>query len=271
MTTSGHTKKRSGFWLPAYSLWWRDVIRFLRQRNRIISALATPLVFWLLLGSGFTSSFQPPGAESSVSYLVYFFPGTVVLIMLFTAIFSTITLIEDRREGILQGWLVTPAKPSSLVFGKFTAGMTLAVFQGLLFCILAPFAGIPLGPQNILPILASFLLTGFAMTGMGFIFAWPLDSTAGFHALMNIFLMPLWMMSGALFPVSPASGWVWWVYLLNPVTYCVEAVRLAMTPNPFLNQGIFPDLTASLLITALFGFLLYFLSCGMAARPRAAK
>ncbi|MCX6959291.1 MAG: multidrug ABC transporter permease, partial [Verrucomicrobia bacterium] len=106
------TKPTRLLWTPAIAFWWRDVIRFLRQRNRIIGALATPLVFWLLIGSGFGPSFRNPGAASDAgSYLVYFFPGTLVLIMLFTAIFSTISVIEDRREGFLQGALVAPLSP----------------------------------------------------------------------------------------------------------------------------------------------------------------
>lgn len=256
------------FRTAALAFWWRDVIRFLRQKNRIISALATPLVFWILLGFGFTGSFRPPGAEENESYLVFFFPGTIVLIMLFTAIFSTISVIEDRREGILQGFLVSPAHPSSLVLGKLLGGTTLAMLQGLLFCLLAPVAGIPLGPANVAPLLLSFFLVGFAMTGLGFLFAWPLDSTQGFHALMNVFLMPLWMMSGALFPVDRDSGWIWWVYLFNPVTYCVEAVRGSLRPEPFAAGVAFPGMVTALVITLGFGAILFTVGCRMASSRR---
>lgn len=248
---------RSPLWLPSVSLWWRDVLRFLRQRNRIISALATPLVFWLLLGAGFAESFRPPGETGDASYLRYFFPGTIVLIMLFTAIFSTISIIEDRREGFLQGLLVSPAHPSSIVLGKLLGGTTLAVGQGLLFCLLAPTAGLPLGPANILPILLSFTLCGLAMTGLGFLFAWPLDSTAGFHALMNIFLMPLWMMSGALFPVTPAAGWAYWVTVVNPVTYAVASVRHALQANPWAGLEGLASPVWSLAITGAFALALF--------------
>jgi ABC-2 type transport system permease protein len=258
----------SPLWLPSASLWWRDVLRFLRQRNRIISALATPLVFWLLLGAGFSESFRPPGESESSSYLEYFFPGTIVLIMLFTAIFSTISVIEDRREGFLQGLLVSPAHPTSIVLGKLLGGTTLAVGQGLLFCLLAPVAGLPLGPANIAPILLSFTLCGLAMTGLGFLFAWPLDSTAGFHALMNIFLMPLWMMSGALFPLTSAAGWAYWVTVINPVTYAVAAVRHALQPNPWAPlDGLLP-LTWCLTITAAFALALFLAGLALVQRRK---
>jgi ABC-2 type transport system permease protein len=247
-------------WLPAFSLWWRDMIRFLRQRNRIISAFATPLVFWVLLGAGFSGSFQPADASEPQSYLEYFFPGTIVLIMLFTAIFSTISIIEDRREGFLQGMLVSPAHPASIVLGKFFGGASLAVLQGFVFCLLAPLAGLPLGWGNVFPILVSFWLCGLAMTGLGFIFAWPLDSTAGFHALMNIFLMPLWMMSGALFPAVENYGWTWWAQVLNPVSYAVAAVRHSLMPDPWAEMSGVPSLPLAWGVTGVFTAVLAVLS-----------
>lgn len=232
--------------LPAVALWHRDVVRFLRQRNRIVGALATPLVFWVLLGVGFTPSFAAPGAGS---YLAYFFPGTVVLIMLFTAIFSTISVIEDRREGFLQNVLVAPVSPGAIVLGKFLGGTTLAVGQGLLFCVLAPFTGVSF-PLPLLPwLLLAFVLVGFSMTGLGFLVAWPMDSTQGFHAIMNIVLMPLWMVSGALFPLPAPPAVMGIVGLVNPVTYGIAAIRQSMGGTAV--EGL-PSLPVSLAVTAAF-------------------
>lgn len=256
-------------WTPVKALWWRDVIRFLRQRNRIIGALATPLVFWLLVGSGFGPSFHNSGSSTNETYLAYFFPGTIVLIMLFTAIFSTISVIEDRREGFLQGALVAPLSPATIPLGKFLGGTTLAVLQAILFCLLAPLAHIPIGLGQALLLLPAFILVGFCMTGLGFLVAWPMDSTQGFHAIMNIFLMPLWMMSGALFPMPAGSGWLYWVGLLNPVSYSVSAIRDALmigTPLVPLSNYLF-----SLLITALFGAITFGVSVYLVAHPRKRK
>ena len=250
-------------WTPAAALWWRDVIRFLRQRNRIIGALATPLVFWLLVGSGFGPSFRNPGADAG-SYLAYFFPGTIVLIMLFTAIFSTISVIEDRREGFLQGALVAPLSPAAIPLGKFLGGSTLAVLQAVLFCVLAPLAGMPIGWQQILLLLPTFILVGFSMTGLGFLVAWPMDSTQGFHAIMNIFLMPLWMMSGALFPMPAGSGWLYWVGVLNPVSYGVTAIRAGFAPAQ--GGGCPSGYLTGLLITALFGIVTFAISVHLVAK-----
>jgi len=251
-------------WTPAAAFWWRDVIRFLRQRNRIIGALATPLVFWLLVGSGFGPSFRNPGvAAAADSYLAYFFPGTLVLIMLFTAIFSTISVIEDRREGFLQGALVAPLSPCAIPLGKFLGGTTLAVLQAGLFCVLAPLAGMPVGWSQILLLLPALILVGFSMTGLGFLVAWPMDSTQGFHAIMNIFLMPLWMMSGALFPMPAGTGWLYWVGALNPVSYGVTAIRAALHAGQ--GSGLPAGYSEGLLVTALFGALAFAISVRLVA------
>jgi len=250
---------------PALAFWWRDVIRFLRQRNRIIGALATPLVFWLLVGSGFGPSFRNPSAAADAgSYLAYFFPGTLVLIMLFTAIFSTISVIEDRREGFLQGALVAPLSPAAIPLGKFLGGTTLAVLQAGLFCVLAPLAGLPIGFHQVLLLLPALILVGLAMTGLGFLVAWPMDSTQGFHAIMNIFLMPLWMMSGALFPMPAGTGWLYWVGLLNPVSYGVTAIRAAFSTGTgtFIPAGYL----AGLGVTALFAALMFAISVRLVAK-----
>jgi len=251
--------------IPASALWWRDVIRFLRQRNRIIGALATPLVFWLLVGSGFGPSFRNPAAAAAGgSYLAYFFPGTLVLIMLFTAIFSTISVIEDRREGFLQGALVAPLSPVAIPLGKFLGGTTLAVLQAGIFCVLAPLAGMPIGWHQILLLLPALILVGFSMTGLGFLVAWPMDSTQGFHAIMNIFLMPLWMMSGALFPMPSGTGWLYWVGALNPVSYGVGAIRSAFQSGHI--AGLPPGYLAGLLVTAFFGALTFAISVHLVSK-----
>lgn len=251
-------------WRPAEALWHRDVVRFLRQRNRIFSALVTPLVFWVLLGAGFSPSFRPVGG-GDVSYLTYFFPGTLVLIMLFTAIFSTISVIEDRREGFLQGVLVAPVSPGAIVLGKFLGGTTLAVGQAVLFCVLAPFAGVSF-PLHLLPALfAAFVLVGFSMTGLGFLVAWPMDSTQGFHAIMNVVLMPLWMVSGALFPLPAGFSVIGVLGAINPVTYGVAAIRESLGGTTVSGM---PSLPISLAVTFVFCVATYGASYLLVARRR---
>src|SRR5262249_4897626 len=129
------------FWLATFTLWEREIVRFLRQKSRIIGALAPPILFWFLIGSGLGDSFQLPGLSTGgTTYLQYFFPGTVSLIVLFTAIFSTISIIEDRHEGFLQSVLVAPLSRLALVLGKILGGTTLALLQAIIFLLLAPTA-----------------------------------------------------------------------------------------------------------------------------------
>src|ERR1700687_1935031 len=134
------------FFLAAYTLWQRELVRFIRQRSRVVGALAPPILFWFLIGSGLGASFRLPGlpaaSEAGVSFMQYFFPGTVTLIVLFTALFSTISIIEDRHEGFLQSVLVAPLSRQSLVLGKIAGGTTLAFGQGLIFLCFAPLVGI---------------------------------------------------------------------------------------------------------------------------------
>src|SRR3954467_15484566 len=130
--------------LAAATLWRRELTRFFRQPSRIAGAVGTPLIFWLLLGSGLSGSFRPPGGPAGLSYFQYFFPGTIVLVLLFAAIFSNISVIEDRHQGFLQGVLVAPVSRSTIVAGKVLGGATLAWIQGLVFLALAPLSGVRL-------------------------------------------------------------------------------------------------------------------------------
>ena len=253
----GAGEQSSGFFLlPTLTLWQREIVRFYRQRNRIIGALLSPLVFWFVIGSGIGPSFRVGSAPNGMGYLEYFYPGTLILIMLFTAIFSTISIIEDRREGFLQSVLVAPISPGSIVCGKILGGTTLSLLQGLIFLLLAPFAGIHISPDRFLVCLATLFVVGFGLTGLGFLIAWPMESTQGFHAIMNVFLVPLWLMSGALFPATNPHSWIFWAVHLNPVTYGVAAVRRALYAG---DPGVLnlPGYALSLGVSAAFGFAMY--------------
>src|SRR3990167_1089873 len=128
------------FLLPLYTLWLREIVRFIRQKNRVFGALGQPLIFWLLFGTSFSASFK----MGNMGYLEYFFPGVLTMIVLFTAIFSSFSIIEDRKEGFLQAVLVSPTPRLSIVLGKVSGGATIALLQALLFLCLAPLAHISL-------------------------------------------------------------------------------------------------------------------------------
>jgi ABC-2 type transport system permease protein len=205
----------------ALALARREIVRFLRQKSRVVGAVAPPLVMWFLVGSGFRSSFR----ENSFSY---FFPGTVVLVVLFAAIFATISVIEDRREGFLQGVLVSPVAPASIALGKILGGAALGLMQGLPLLVLVPVTGLKADAAGLLAAGSLLAVLAFALTALGFAIAWSLESTQGFHAIMNLFLIPMWLLSGAFFPVDGAPAWLRWAMAVNPLTYGVAALRRAL-------------------------------------------
>jgi ABC-2 type transport system permease protein len=239
--------------LAVYSLWRREIVRFLRQRSRVAGALGSPLVFWLLIGSGLGQSFQAgPGVTMDGGYLEYFYPGALALVVLFTAIFSTFSLIEDRQEGFLQGVMVAPVPRSAVVLGKVLGGATLALLQAALFLLLAPVAQVDLGASNLPAVAAVLLLLSLAMTGLGFVIAWTVDSAQGYHAIMNLLLIPMWMLSGALFPAAGTAGWVRLLMAVNPMTYGVAGLRTAFYGQPVPGD---PSLAVSLLVVFAFAAL----------------
>ncbi|MFQ3671440.1 MAG: ABC transporter permease [Verrucomicrobiia bacterium] len=241
------------FWAPLWTLWEREVVRFLRQRGRVVGALGTPVIFWLFIGSGVGEAFQVSGPGEGTSYLQFFFPGTVLMIVLFTAIFSTISIIEDRREGFLQGVLVAPVHPWAVALGKILGGATLAFGQGLVFFALAPVVGLRLGWGELVAGAGVLALASVALTALGFVFAWKSDSVQGYHGIMNLVLFPLWLLSGALFPRETAASWMAWVMSVNPLTYGLEGLRAALVGGPigavWLGVGVLSG--AGLILTGL--------------------
>ena len=210
-------------WLAAWALARREWVRFVRQPNRVFGAVGQPLIFWVLFGAGLGSSFHLPDAAAGLSYREYFFPGTLVLILLFTAIFATISIIEDRREGFLQSVLVAPLPRWSMVLGKIIGGTLIALVGAAVFLLLGFTIGIPLSFFSGVATLAHLFLTGLALTSLGFAIAWRMDSTQGFHAIMSVFLLPMWLLSGAFFP--PGDNWIGWIIRANPLTYAVAGLR----------------------------------------------
>jgi ABC-2 type transport system permease protein len=234
------------------ALWWREIIRFVRQRSRLVGAFAQPLLFWVLLGGGFSASLRPPGASEDIGTMAYFYPGIIGLVLLFTAIFSTIAVVEDRKSGFLQGVLVSPISRSGIVLGQALGGTTLAVLQGVLFLALAPLVGISLSLGSVIAVVLVIAAIAFALTSLGLVIAWRMESTQGFHAIMNLILMPIWILSGAFFPASGAAGWLGWLMQLNPLTYGMAALRRCLYLGSPLVVGRIPALAPSLVVTLLF-------------------
>jgi ABC-2 type transport system permease protein len=220
-----------GILLPSYSLWLREIVRFFRQPARVVGVIASPLLFWLLLGSGFAHNFGVSSNGTSGQSFGFYFPGSIALIVLFTSIFSMMSLIQDRNEGFLLSVLAAPVSRSAIVLGKVLGGTTLAAIQGIVLLVFAPLVGVHLTLVTVALAVLITLLMSFELTALGFAIAWPMDSPQAFHAIVNLILLPMWMLSGSLFPADGASGWLRIIMHLNPLTYGVDALRNALFPD----------------------------------------
>lgn len=257
----------NNFTSTVYSLWSREIVRFYRQPSRVVGALASPLLFWLLIGFGIGNSFRAGGAAENSSYLEYFFPGTLLLILLFTSIFSTISLIEDRREGFLQSVLVAPVSRTSIVLGKVLGGASLAFLQGTLFLAVVPFMGMRFSLLQFSGVLGILFVNSFCMTLLGFLFAWRMNSVQGFHAVMNLVLMPLWLLSGALFPAEDSPAWLALAIQLNPLSYGLAALRRMLYHDSVLLQSV-PPLVFSMIVLCVFSAVLFAAAVAVASKRR---
>ncbi len=244
--------------LPVKTIWSREIFRFLRQRSRLFSAIAQPLIFWILIGSGLSASFQPIGISDKQGYIEYFYPGIIVLVLLFTAIFATISVVNERREGFLQNVLIAPVPRWSIVLGQALGGTTLALFQGVLLLIIAPITGIKFSFMSLSITFGVMFLLSFGLTNLGLLIAWRMDSTQGFHAIMNLILIPVWLLSGAFFPISDVPGWLAWVMKLNPLTYGLAAFRQSLYFDTQMTFDGIPTMTFSIIICTFFSLLTFF-------------
>ncbi|HMN95123.1 MAG TPA: ABC transporter permease [Phycisphaerales bacterium] len=236
----------------------REFLRFLRTPVRLVAAVGTGLLLWLVVGGGLAGSVVSPGTgseEERFGYAAYLVPGAMTLVAMFAAIFSSIAVIEDRREGFLQAVLVSPTPRWAIAAGIVTGGAAVAWLQAALLLPLAWIAGIPVGAGAAIAALIVLWLPAVAIQSLGTAFAWRCRDAASFHAVMNLLLMPLWLLSDAFFPVDGAAAWLRWVIQLNPLSWCAEAVRSALrdgapAPWPLLGAAGFALLAFAAAVVA---------------------
>lgn len=249
------------------ALWKREIIKFVRDRSRLIGALVQPLGFWVLLGLGFQGTFRMPlAAAADLGYMEFLFPGIIALIILFTAIFSTISIVEERKSGFLQAALVAPTSRTTLVLGNTLGGTTLALAEAVLFLLMLPFIGLLPTAGGLLVILLVSFMTGIAFTSLGVFIAWRMETTRGFHAVMNLFLLPMWFLSGSFFPPEGAPAALRWLILVNPVSYAVSALRQALYLPAASPLAIAP-LWVCVLVSTAFAALMIGLAVYTVRRP----
>ncbi|TVR03356.1 MAG: ABC transporter [Deltaproteobacteria bacterium] len=212
-------------WAVIRTLWLRDFLRLRRERSRWLGIVLQPVLFWVILGSGFADSFRLAG-DAETDYLAFFYPGILVMIMLFSTIFAMMALIEDRQSGFLQGILAGPASRPAMVLGRLAGLVSMVLLQTGLFMLLAPLAGYPFGAVDWALLLLAIVLGALLLGALNFAAAWLLDSTQGYHAVMGVVLIPLWVLSGAMFP--PGDGLIGRLMVANPMHWMVEAVRAGL-------------------------------------------
>jgi ABC-2 type transport system permease protein len=222
-------------------VWQRELIRFWRDRLRIVTSLLQPMIFLFVLGGGLASIAS--GGTEGVDLRTFMFPGALAMAVLFTAMFSAASVVWDREYGFLREMLVAPVRRGSIVLGKCFGGATVAGFQGVLVMALAPLVHVPYSVSMIAEVLALQLLLAFMITAFGVMAAVQISQMQAFMALMQMVVMPLLFLSGALFPLSGLPHWLAVLNRLDPLTYAVNPIRTAV----FNHLDLTPAATAALL------------------------
>ena len=217
-------------------VWQRELIRFRRDRLRAVTSLIQPLLFLLVLGTGLSSlakGSMPPG----VSFKAFIYPGVLAMSVMFTAIFSAASIVWDREFGFLREMLVAPVSRSAIVIGKIFGGATIATFQGIIMLALAGLADVPYNPVLLLTLAAELFLLAFTLTSFGVMMAARITQFQAFMALTQMLVLPLFFLSGALYPLTGLPAWLSFLTRIDPLTYAVGPMRHAV----FTHLGLPAD------------------------------
>ncbi|MBV9793622.1 MAG: ABC transporter permease [Actinobacteria bacterium] len=208
-------------------VWRREWIRFRTDRLRAVTALIQPVLFLFVLGTGL-GSLAGHGLPAGISFRTFIYPGVVAMGVLFTAIFSAGSIVWDREFGFLREMLVAPVNRGAIVLGKCLGGATVATFQGIVVLILAGLANVPYNPVLILTLIGELLLLSFTLTAFGVMMAARIKQFQAFMALTQMLVMPLFFLSGALYPLSGLPAWLTVLTRIDPLTYIVDPMRRAV-------------------------------------------
>lgn len=255
--------------LPAASLAKREIVRFLRQRSRVVSAIAQPAMFLALFGAGFHGSFRTDGAVAgegvAVGFAQFMYAGTVVLVVLFSAIFSSFSVIEDRNAGFMQSVLAAPVSRAGIALGKIGGGAAMALLQGAVLLAFAPLLVDGFTAASFASGFAALVPAALGLAALGVALAWRMESTQGFHAVMMLLLMPMWLLSGAFFPLGDVPSWLDSAMRLNPLTYDVALLRHAIG-DPTAASAATPSFALSLGVSVGFALAAFAAATAVVAR-----
>jgi len=226
-----------------YVVWWRDLLRYWRDKWRLAASLAQPLLFLLVFGSGLSSALRGGfgGAAADIDYIQYIFPGVIAMAVLFTSIFSAASIVWDREFGFLRELLVAPIDRSTLAVGKALGGATQATIQGFIMVALAPVVGVTLTPLVFVTILPLIFVLAFSLSAMGVAIASRMRSMQAFQVVLNFLMLPIFFLSGALFPLTGLPDWMTVLTRLDPASYGVDPLRRVLlgasgTPEAVIQQ-----------------------------------
>jgi ABC-2 type transport system permease protein len=210
-----------------YIIWYRDLLRYWRDRWRLVASLAQPLLFLVVFGSGLSSALGGAfGRGTGLSYIQFMYPGIIGMAILFTAIFGAMSIVWDREFGFLKEVLVAPIDRWAVAIGKALGGTTQAMIQGLILLVLAPLVGVKLNLLTIVELVPLAAALAFGLASFGVAIASMMKSLQGFQVVMNFLMMPMFFLSGALFPLTASlPGWMTWLTRLDPAAYGIDPIR----------------------------------------------
>jgi len=223
-----------------YIIWYRDILRYWRDRWRLIASLAQPLLFLVVFGSGLSSSLGGGtlfGGNRGLSYMQFMFPGIIGMSILFTAIFGAMSIVWDREFGFLKEVLVAPIDRWAVAIGKALGSTTQAMIQGLIILLLAPLIGVKLNLLTVLEIVPLAAVLAFGLSSLGVAIASMMRSLQGFQVVMNFLMMPMFFLSGALFPLTNLPGWMTVLTRLNPASYGIDPLRRVVLSDSGLSNA----------------------------------
>ncbi len=227
-------------------VWRRELIRFRTDRLRAVTSLVQPVLFLFVLGTGL-SRLASHGLPAGVDFRTFIYPGVLAMSVLFTAIFSAASIVWDREFGFLREMLVAPVRRWAIVVGKTLGGATVATFQGLIFLALAGVAHVPYDPVLLLTLVGELLLLSFTLTAFGVMMAARIKQIQAFMALTQLFVLPLFFLSGALYPLNGLPAWLTVLTRIDPLTYVVDPMRHAvfshLPVSPLAVHALSPGIT----------------------------
>lgn len=248
-------------WRPIYVICLREFKKFFREKSRLLGTLARPVLWLFVVGNGMNSLIRP---QAGFSYLQFIFPGMIGMTILFSSIFSSISIVWDREFGFMKEMLVAPVSRLSIVIGKAISGTLISVAQAVIIMALIPFLGIHVTLMQFLEIVAVSLLVSFCITSLGILIAARLTSFDGFNIIMNFLVMPMLFLSGAMYPVTSMPPALRHLTHLNPLTYGIDAFKHVLLKNgtpplgpefPFpVDLAVVASLSAIMLTLAALSF-----------------